>query len=455
MAKSKSFYACQTCGQTSSKWVGRCPSCSEWNTFVEEVEATPDLVNKGGEHYRLESGGAVPLIDVDGAHVARLTSENSELDRVLGGGFVPGSLVLIGGDPGIGKSTLVLQALEALAARGLTVLYISGEESASQLKMRAERLGSLSSSLFVMAENNLETALAEAKRLKPALLVIDSIQTVYLPYLESAPGSVAQVRECTGKILYFSKSLGITSILIGHVTKDGNLAGPRMLEHMVDSVLYFEGDKGHGYRILRAIKNRYGSVNEIGVFEMSAKGLLPVENPSSLFLSERATRVAGSVVVASIEGTRPILGEVQALVSGSSLTNPRRTAIGADSGRLSLLVAVLEKVVGLPLYNQDIYVNVAGGLKISEPALDLAIVVALASSARNIAIDSKTVVFGEVGLAGEVRSVSAIEARLKEAKKLGFTTVVLPATSEKIDTPKGLSLVRVKSVRDALQRVFE
>lgn len=454
MAKPKSVYACQNCGHQSPKWVGRCPSCSAWNTLVEEIVAQSAAARSGSEFYTLSSEKPVPLGEMTREPVQRLVSRNREFDRVLGDGFVPGSLVLVGGDPGIGKSTLILQAMEQLASAGHTVLYVSGEESADQIKMRADRLGAVAKSLYVMTENNLDKILTQAKTLNPALVVVDSIQTVYLPHLESAPGSVAQVRECAGKLLYFSKSLGITSVLIGHVTKEGTLAGPRMLEHMVDTVLYFEGDKGHAYRILRTIKNRYGSTNEIGVFEMSDKGLLPVDNPSQIFLSERPDRPIGSVVMAAMEGTRPLLVEIQALAAGSGLVNPRRTAIGIDPNRLALLVAVLEKLVGLNLYTQDIYVNVAGGLKVTEPAVDLAVLAALVSSFKNVPINAKTIVFGEVGLSGEVRSVGNIDARLKEAQKLGFKRCILPSIKGPLPAPAGLELIPINRVGQALEQIF-
>ena len=406
--------------------------------------------------YSLSAEKAIPLSDLSGAPVSRFKTGISEFDRVLGGGFVPGSVVLLGGDPGIGKSTLVLQALDRLSSAGHRVLYISGEESADQIKLRADRLG-VHADLLVLTENNLEKSLAQAAALKPSLLVLDSIQTAYLPGLESAPGSMAQVRECSGKLLYFSKASGTASILVGHVTKEGGLAGPKMLEHMVDTVLYFEGEKSYSYRILRTMKNRFGSTNEIGVFEMSGAGLVPVDNPSGLFLAERPQGAVGSVVTAAMEGSRPLLLEVQALVAGSGLANPRRTAIGVEASRVALLVAVLEKLVGLPLYDQDIYVNVAGGLKVSEPAIDLAILVALVSSFKNKPLDPQTVIFGEVGLSGEVRSVSHLEARLGEARKLGFTRVIMPKSPEsaknKLTIPAGLSGIRVASVLQALEAV--
>ncbi len=461
MSKTKTVYVCQQCGSQSGKWAGKCAACGNWNSIVEEAAPTaPSHQKGGGEFYTLSSDSALPLPELTTAPLARLTSGILELDRVLGGGFVPGSLVLLGGDPGIGKSTLVLQALNALAKPNQPVLYASGEESAEQIKLRADRLGAQSPHLFVMTENNLERILAETKRVRPALLVVDSIQTVFLPFLESAPGSVAQVRECAGKLLYFSKSSGIATGLVGHVTKEGALAGPRMLEHMVDTVLYFEGDKGHGARILRAVKNRYGATNEIGVFEMAREGLIPVDNPSRLFLAERPEGAAGSAVTAALEGSRPILVEIQALVAGSGLANPRRTAIGLDSGRIALLVAVLERVIGLSLYDQDLYVNVAGGFKIGEPASDLAVLAAIVGSRKNRPIDPRTLIVGEVGLSGEIRSVSQLDTRLKEGAKLGFTRALIPAIprngSKKsaFEAPAGMELLPAQRVAEALELLF-
>jgi DNA repair protein RadA/Sms len=385
-----------------------------------------------------------------------MKTEVSEFDRVLGGGLVIGSIVLIGGDPGIGKSTLLLQTLDRLARKELTVLYVSGEESLRQTKMRAERINVSAKDLFVLAENSLEKIIEYIQKLKPRVVVIDSIQTVFTSQMQSAPGSIGQVRESAGQLMLLSKSTGISTFLIGHVTKEGAIAGPRVLEHMVDTVLYFEGDRGHPYRILRAVKNRFGSTNEIGVFEMKDGGLEEVANPSELFLAERPMDVPGSVVIASLEGSRPILVELQALVSPSSYGIPRRTAIGIDPNRVSLLVAVLEKKEGLNLGQQDIFINVAGGVRIEEPAADLGVVSAVASSFLDKPIPSRTMVIGEVGLAGEVRGIHQAELRLKEAAKLGFKRCLLPQSNHSRITLalEGVNLVGIRSVEEALEAIF-
>jgi DNA repair protein RadA/Sms len=405
----------------------------------------------------VSAAGSAPqrLVEVSVVGEQRLCSGFGEFDRVLGGGTVPGSLTLIGGDPGIGKSTLLLQAAEHWGALG-PVLYVTAEESTRQVKLRAERLGIGTTELFLLAENALETILERVREVRPTFLVIDSIQTVFTLALESAPGSVSQVRECAGRLMQLAKGEGVATFLVGHVTKDGAIAGPRMLEHMVDTVLYFEGDAGHPYRILRAVKNRFGSTNEIGVFEMKDIGLAEVPNPSELFLAERPLDAPGSVVVASIEGTRPILVELQALVSGTAFGNPRRTAMGIDANRVSLLVAVLEKKVGYTLLAQDIFLNVAGGVKLNEPAIDLGVVAALASSHLNRPVPARTVLFGEVGLAGEVRAVSRPELRVKEAARLGFDRCLLPAGNLKhLDRPKGMELLGVKSADEAMGFLFD
>ena len=450
--KQKTVYTCQQCGLQSPKWLGRCPDCGQWGGLVEETVT----VSKSGR-VAPAAGGTAPqrLHEVSVIGEERLCSGFGEFDRVLGGGTVPGSFILIGGDPGIGKSTLLLQAANHWAALG-PVLYVTAEESTRQVKLRAERLGVGATELFLLAENSLETVLARVRELKPAFLVIDSIQTVFTNALESAPGSVSQVRECAGKLMQLAKGEGVATFLVGHVTKDGAIAGPRMLEHMVDTVLYFEGDAGHPYRILRAVKNRFGSTNEIGVFEMKDIGLAEVPNPSELFLAERPQDAPGSVVVASIEGTRPILVELQALVSGTAFGNPRRTAMGIDANRVSLLVAVLEKKVGYTLLAQDIFLNVAGGVKLNEPAIDLGVVAALASSHLNRPVPARTVLFGEVGLAGEVRAVSRPELRVKEAARLGFDRCLLPAGNLKhLDRPKGMELLGVKSADEAMGFLFD
>jgi DNA repair protein RadA/Sms len=433
--------------------MGRCPQCTQWNTLVEEkkVEAGRDKNGLLGSGIGGEGESPQPIDQVEMSENDRISTGIGEFDRVLGGGIVLGSVVLIGGDPGIGKSTLLLQALNGLASEDCRVLYISGEESVRQIKMRAQRLSTLSPHLFVMAENSLEKILRETMTLKPKMLVIDSIQTIYTSELQSAPGSIGQVRESSARLAMLSKSKEISTCIIGHVTKEGAIAGPRVLEHMVDTVLYFEGDRGHPYRILRTVKNRFGSANEIGVFEMNEEGLSEVFNPSELFLSQRSMNVSGSVVVPSMEGSRPILVEIQALVSHTNLAVPRRTSIGVDHQRVSLLAAVLERQLNVPLYNRDIFLNVAGGVKVEEPAIDLGIVAAVASSALNKSIDTKTVFIGEVGLTGEVRGISQLEIRLKEASKLGFKTALVPEVNkERMHGASSMKVVGVSSIKDVL-----
>ncbi|MBI2369009.1 MAG: DNA repair protein RadA [Deltaproteobacteria bacterium] len=455
MVRIRTVYTCQGCGYKSPRWLGRCPDCGQWNTLVEERVVEPGRERRGARPAQDPRVAPLPIGAIQSQAEARVRTGIGELDRVLGGGIVPGSLVLIGGDPGIGKSTLLLQAMEQLARDGRTVLYVSGEESPQQIKLRGERLGVGAPTLYVLAETCLERLLEEVERLSPAVLVIDSIQTIYTAEVESAPGSVSQVRETCGKLMTVAKGRGISTFLIGHVTKEGAIAGPRVLEHMVDTVLYFEGDRGHPYRILRAVKNRFGSTNELGVFAMKEVGLEEVTNPSELFLSERPLGVSGSVVVPSLEGTRPILVELQALVSGSSLALPRRTTMGVDHNRVGLLVAVLEKKVGLHLLNQDIFVNVAGGIKLVEPAVDLGIVVAVASSFLERPVDARTVVMGEVGLAGEIRAVAQVEVRIREAEKLGFTRALLPERNlGRLTLTSAIDLVGVSAVKDALEVLF-
>lgn len=451
MAKHRSRFVCQACGYESVKWLGRCPGCGQWNTMVEEVAVAAG-------HARARGGSAepVPLVHVTREEVQRLDTRIGELNRVLGGGVVPGSIVLVGGDPGIGKSTLLLQMADRIAAQGHVVLYISGEESPQQTKLRAERLGVVSERLLVLAETDLLHIRHHVARVRPALVIIDSVQTVYHPDVASAPGSVAQVRECTAHLMRMAKEEGVATFVVGHVTKDGAIAGPKLLEHMVDAVLYFEGERHHAYRILRAVKNRFGSTNEIGIFEMKDTGLHEVVNPSAHFLSERPTGVAGSTVVASLEGTRPVLVEVQALVTPTSFATPRRMATGVDPNRVALLLAVLEKRVGLFLQHHDAYVNVAGGVRLDEPAVDLAVVVSVASSFRDEPTDPHDVVVGEVGLTGEVRGVSRLEQRVREAHKLGFRRVIVPAQnlSGGWDPPPGMRLVGVRTVEEALEVAF-
>jgi DNA repair protein RadA/Sms len=448
--KEKSIYTCQKCGYQSPKWLGRCPDCSAWNSLVEEVQFS------GGRKPADTSSDSIPLplCEVSGGAEIRFQTGITEFDRVLGGGLVDGSLVLIGGDPGIGKSTLLLQAMDRLAGKAGTVLYVTGEESARQVRLRAERMGVRAKELYILTETALEKIITHVHRLKPKVLVVDSIQTVFTSALESAPGSVSQVRESAGRLMLLAKGSGIPIFIVGHVTKDGSIAGPRVLEHMVDTVLYFEGDAGHPYRILRAVKNRFGSTNEIGVFEMRDEGLSEVANPSELFLAERATGAAGSVVVATLEGSRPLLVELQALVTSASYGTPRRTTIGVDHNRLALLVAVLEKKVGLSLAGQDIFLNAAGGVRMNEPSADLGMIAAVASSHLDRSIDAQTVILGEVGLAGEVRGITGPEKRVAEAARLGFRRCILPAGNLKQVKVKGVELVGVQSVENALERLF-
>ncbi len=456
MAKVKSIFACQNCGHQSPRWLGKCPDCGSWNTFVEEFSGPSS--DRMGIAVASPGQGISPqsILKIEISEESRVKTEMVEFDRVLGGGLVVGSIVLIGGDPGIGKSTLLLQALHRLAQNQLGVLYVSGEESLRQTKMRADRIGVTAPTLYVLAENSLEKIIEAIQKLRPKVAVVDSIQTVFTSQLQSAPGSIGQVRESAGKLMVLSKTTGLSTFLIGHVTKEGAIAGPRVLEHMVDTVLYFEGDRGHPYRILRAVKNRFGSTNEIGVFEMKEGGLEEVANPSELFLAERPIDVPGSVVISSLEGTRPILVELQALVSPTSYGMPRRTAIGVDPNRVSLLVAVLEKKVGLNLAQQDIFVNVAGGVRVDEPAVDLGVVCAVASSYLDKPIPSKTMVIGEVGLAGEVRGIHQAEVRIKEASKLGFQRCLLPQSNQTRLSQKfeGIALAGIRSVEETLEILF-
>lgn len=454
--KQKTIFACAECGQTSPKWLGQCPACRRWNTMNEEVSA-PEPRGAAPRGW-LQGGGArpTPLHEVEATEESRVRTGIGELDRVLGGGVVPGSLVLLGGDPGIGKSTLILTALDRLAraVAPRPVLYVSGEESARQVKLRADRLGALAQNLQVMAETDAGRVLHAAEALKPAALVIDSIQTQYLPELVSAPGTVTQIREATARLMAFAKTTETPVFLIGHVTKDGAIAGPRVLEHMVDTVLYFEGGGAHPYRVLRAHKNRFGSASEIGVFEMKAGGLAEVPNPSALFLAERPLDAPGSAVAAVLNGTRTVLVEIQALVAPAGYGTPRRTALGVDGNRVALLAAVLEKKVGLELLSCDLFVNVAGGLEVDDPAADLATIAALASSFRERAIPARTLLLGEVGLAGEVRAVSQAEVRLAEAARLGFTRALVPAaTARHAAPPGGLEVEGVETVAEALDRI--
>lgn len=450
MAKKSTAFFCQSCGYESAKWLGQCPGCREWNTFVEEP------VDKGSKSGKMSfsPGRAVPVMlkDITGGESERISSGIGEFDRVLGGGIVKGSLVLIGGDPGIGKSTLLLQVTRNLTKTGHKVLYVSGEESLRQIKMRADRLGTDFDTLKILCETNLSDIGEAIKAEAPETVVIDSIQTMYKEDISSAPGSVSQVREATSFLMQIAKQLEINIFIVGHVTKEGAVAGPRVLEHMVDTVLYFEGDRHASYRILRGVKNRFGSTDEIGVFEMRAEGLKEVLNPSEFMLSGRAGDASGSVITCSMEGTRPVMIEIQALVCRSNFGIPRRQTTGMDYNRVNLLMAVIEKRAGLNIGDHDAYVNIAGGLKINEPSLDLATVMAIVSSFRNKAVDEKTVIFGEVGLSGEVRAVSQAEQRVSEAYKLGFTTVVLPASniSDRLKSFKGIEIIPVSNIKEAL-----
>lgn len=450
MAKAKkSIYFCQNCGHEESKWLGQCPMCKEWNTFVEE-KVTP--VKGNSVKNALVEAEVVTLNSVSTDQDERIKTEIAELDRVLGGGIVPGSLVLVGGDPGIGKSTLLLQVCQRLADQKKKVLYISGEESLKQIKLRANRMGEFNEHLLLLCETNLEIIRSVIEKQKPEIAIVDSIQTMYSEDVASAPGSVSQVREATNTLMQLAKGMTISIFIVGHVTKEGTVAGPRVLEHMVDTVLYFEGDRHASYRILRGVKNRFGSTNEIGVFEMRQTGLVEVANPSEFMLNGRPENASGSVVACSIEGTRPMLMEIQALVCQSNFGMPRRTAAGTDYNRVNLLMAVLEKRIGLHLSNYDAYVNIAGGIKMNEPAIDLGIVMAIVSSYKNRPISEGMIVFGEVGLSGEVRAVSMPEQRVAEAKKLGFETCVIPEVSiGMVKNIQGIKVVGVKNINEAIQ----
>lgn len=450
----KTVYFCQECGYESAKWMGQCPGCKAWNTFVEETVSAKK--NPSGNLKASEKRqDPVILKDISLSEDERQTTKIGELDRVLGGGIVPGSLVLVGGDPGIGKSTLLLQVCRNLAENQVTVLYISGEESLRQIKLRANRIGDFNDKMQLLCETNLEVIREVIERKKPDVVVIDSIQTMFHEDVSSAPGSVSQVRESTNILMQIAKGMGISVFIVGHVTKEGNVAGPRVLEHMVDTVLYFEGDRHASYRVLRAVKNRFGSTNEIGVFEMCNTGLEEVKNPSEYMLNGRPEDASGSVVACSMEGTRPILVEIQALVCQSNFGIPRRTAVGTDFNRVNLLMAVLEKKVGIHLGTSDAYVNIAGGMKMTEPAIDLGICLAIVSSCKDVVIPDRVMVFGEVGLSGEIRAVSMAGQRVQEAKKLGFETVMLPEVCKSsVGKPEGINLVYVSQIRDAISYIM-
>ena len=454
MAKAKTnVFFCQECGYESAKWMGQCPGCRAWNSFVEE----PVVKASSGKASMRASGNAakpVTLEEIETSETERISSGMAELDRVLGGGIVPGSLVLVGGDPGIGKSTILLQVCKNLAAAGVSTLYVSGEESLKQIKMRAARIGTFTNDVRFMCETSLTEIENTITKEKPKVAVIDSIQTMCNEEISSAPGSVSQVRESTSVLMQLAKKQGVMIFIVGHVTKEGTVAGPRVLEHMVDTVLYFEGDRHAAYRILRGVKNRFGSTNEIGVFEMREDGLAEVANPSEYMLSGRPENASGSVVACSMEGTRPILVEIQSLVCRTSFGIPRRTAAGTDFNRVNLLLAVLEKRLNMPLSSCDAYINIAGGIRMNEPAIDLAMVLAIISSYQDKPIDEKTIVFGEVGLSGEVRAVSMARQRVMEAKKLGFRRVILPKVSaDSMEAVDGIQLVGVATVLDAMRSI--
>lgn len=452
MAKLKTVFVCQECGYESPKWMGKCPGCSSWNSMVEEVD---DRGKAEAPSFSGVVSKPLKINDIELSDEERYSTSLEELDRVLGGGIVKGSLILVGGDPGIGKSTLLLQVSRNLSMSDKTVLYASGEESAKQIKIRAQRLQVNTNNLFILSETNLSTIEKYLTELKPQIVVIDSIQTIYRPELQSAPGSVSQVREATATLMRIAKTLNISIFIVGHVTKEGAIAGPRVLEHMVDTVLYFEGERHHSYRIIRAVKNRFGSTNEIGIFEMKDAGLREVKNPSEMMLSGRPENVPGSVVVCSMEGTRPVLVEMQSLISPTNFGMPRRMATGVDYNRVILLMAVLEKRVGLQLQTSDAYINVAGGLKLDEPACDLGIACAIASSFRNLYIDPKTVVIGEVGLTGEVRGVSFMDKRIMEAQKLGFEKCVIPKENAKsLEASTSIKIAAVENIYEALDEVL-
>ena len=453
MAKERRQFVCQECGYVSLKWLGRCPECQKWNSLTEEIE----IETSSPAHRTIgkPSRQPEPIKEIAASEEDRLLTGIHEFDRVLGDGIVPGSVILIGGDPGIGKSTLLLQASDAVSRVYGTVLYVTGEESAAQTKLRANRLGLSSEALLVLCENDLEQIEGHIAAVQPSMVVIDSIQAVYLPALQSAPGSVTQIRECAGQLLILAKSKDIPVVLVGHVTKDGALAGPRMLEHIVDTVLYFEGEQQHIYRVLRAVKNRFGSTNEIGIFEMLSRGLVDVENPSVLFLGDRQENISGSVVVSSIEGTRPLLLELQALVSPSNFAFPRNTTAGVDRQRIAMLLAVLHKRIGMNIGDSDVFVNITGGVRVDEPGIDLGIVIAIISNHRDMTIDPYTVLIGEVGLGGEVRPVAHIDKRLREAAKLGFKRAILPETNRKgLDLTEDIELFGAKNLHDVLNTLF-
>lgn len=453
MAKIKTKYVCQNCGYETAKWMGKCPECNNWNTFVEEIE--DKSAKKATFIVDKSSSKPITINTIESRSEERFSTNINEFDRVLGGGIVKGSLVLIGGDPGIGKSTMLIQVSSNVAESGKKVLYITGEESENQIKMRAQRLGITSENLYIYAENNLNLIEAQLDRVNPDMIILDSIQTVFSPDISSAPGTVSQIREGTSKFMKIAKKMGISTFLVGHVTKEGSLAGPKLLEHMVDTVIYFEGERYNTYRLVRAVKNRFGSTNELGVFEMKDKGLVELENPSKVLISEKPKDVSGSIIISTVEGTRPMLIELQALVSPTSFGIPKRTSTGVDYNRVAMLLAVLEKRVGLQIQNQDVYINIVGGIKINEPSIDLGIAIAVASSFKNVAIGEDIAVTGEVGLTGEIRAVSYIEKRISECKKLGFKQIVIPKSNyDVVKDTKGIKILPVENLRQAINIVL-
>ena len=457
MAKVKSKYVCQNCGYENPKWLGKCPECLQWNTFVEEIEEkmTPKQQSLARQASRSTSK-PVKINSIAPKREEMFSTSIPELDRVLGGGVIPGSLVLVGGDPGIGKSTLLLQVSNNVAETGKKVLYISGEESESQIKMRAKRLKVSSDNLYIYTENNLAAIELQIAEVEPDMVIVDSIQTMISPEINSAPGTISQIKEGTSKFMKISKSKSISTFIVGHVTKEGALAGPKLLEHMVDTVLYFEGERYNTYRLLRAVKNRFGSTNELGVFEMKSDGLVELENPSKVLIAEKPNDVSGSVIVSTVEGTRSMLLELQALVAPTNFGYPRRTTTGVDNNRVALILAVLEKVIGMQVQSQDVFVNIIGGLRINEPSMDLGIALAIASSFRNIPVDASVVVTGEIGLTGELRTVSFIEKRIMECEKLGFKKMVIPKGNylDEFKKDYGIELVPVYNLRQAIREVL-
>jgi len=450
----ETVFVCQSCGHQTGKWLGKCPECGEWNSLVEE---RAQAARKGGVRnaFKIREVTAVPFSEIESQDDVRISSGVTEFDRVLGGGIVPGTLVLIGGDPGIGKSTLLLQVADRLSSTGAIVLYVSGEESERQIKLRGERLGVEAKGVYLLPETNLENIFHEIERLQPGAIIVDSIQTVFSSLIQSAPGSVSQVREVAHQFLLLAKNRGVPVFLIGHITKDGSIAGPKALEHIVDTVLYFEGERHHNHRIVRATKNRYGAANEVGVFEMTGTGLIPVANPSQMFLQERPQNVAGSIVTACMEGTRPVLVEIQALVSGTKYGTGRRMTQGVDQNRVSLLIAMLERRAGFQLTGDDVFVNIAGGLEVDEPAADLGVVAAIASSFKNLTVDPHTAVFGEIGLTGEVRGAMQPAVRAREAQALGFKKILMPASNASgLERLLGVRVVGVRSVEEAMAELF-